>query len=89
MRIKIIEQMALGRVVISTPIGAEGIEIANMENIIIAETSDDFIKSIDYLFRNPDGIHYISDNARITIENLYNAEEAYKELDSFFKKLLK
>lgn len=89
MRIKIIEQMALGRVVISTPIGAEGIEIANMENIIIAESSDDFIKSIDYLFRNPDGIHYISDNARITIENLYNAKEAYQELDSFLRKLLK
>ncbi len=82
-RIKIIEQMALGRVIISTPIGAEGLEVMNGENIMIAETSDDFIRDIDYLLRNPDGIRYISENARITVENLYNEKVIFSELDEY------
>ncbi len=36
MRIKIIEGMALGRVIISTTIGAEGIDYKDGQNILIA-----------------------------------------------------
>lgn len=85
-RIKIIEQMALGRVIISTPIGAEGLEVMNGENIMIAETSDDFIRDVDYLLRNPDGIRYISENARITVENLYNEKVIFAELGEYLSK---
>lgn len=85
-RIKIIEQMALGRVIISTPIGAEGLEVMNGENIMIAETSDDFIRDLDYLLRNPDGIRYISENARITVENLYNEKVIFAELGEYLSK---
>ena len=38
MRIKIIEGMALGKVIISTTIGAEGINCTSGENIIIADS---------------------------------------------------
>ncbi len=88
MRIKIIEQMALGRVVISTPIGAEGIDISSMENGILAEQPNDFISNIDYLFRNPDGIRYISKNARLTIENLFDSSEIFYDLNEFILKIL-
>lgn len=88
-RIKIIEQMALGRVVISTTIGAEGLEVMNGENIMIADSSDDFIRDIDYLLRNPDGIRYISENARITIENLYDEKIIYSDFGEFLKNNLK
>lgn len=84
-RIKIIEQMAMGRVIISTPIGAEGLEVMNGENIMIAETSDDFIRDIDYLLRNPDGIRYISENARLTVENLYSETIIFNELGEYLK----
>lgn len=84
-RIKIIEQMALGRVIISTPIGAEGLEVMNGENILIAETSDDFIRDIDYLLRNPDGIRYISENARITVENFYNEQVIFREFGAYLE----
>lgn len=87
-RIKIIEQMALGRVIISTAIGAEGLEVMNGENIMIAETSDDFIRDIDYLLRNPDGIRYISENARITVENLYDEKVIFKEFGQYLRENL-
>jgi glycosyltransferase involved in cell wall biosynthesis len=88
MRIKIIEQMALGRVVIATPIGAEGIDITNMENALLAQEPDDFIKNIDYLYRNPDGIRYISKNARLTVESLFDSKEIFDKLHKFILKVI-
>jgi len=43
-RMKILEAMAAGRPVISTTIGYKGIDATNMENIVIADTPDDFAK---------------------------------------------
>ena len=37
-RVKIIEGMAYGKTIISTSIGAEGLDYKNLENIIIADT---------------------------------------------------
>ena len=87
MRIKIIEQMALGRVVLATPIAAEGIEIVHTENGLICSDSDDFIESIDFMFRNPDGIRNISVNARETVESLYDSEEAFASLNQFLNRI--
>jgi hypothetical protein len=81
--------MAFGRVVISTPIGAEGIDISSMENGILAEQPNDFISNIDYLFRNPDGIRYISKNARLTIESLFDSSEIFENVNEFILKILK
>ena len=39
LRIKIIEGMALGKTIISTTIGAQGIPYTDQENILIANTS--------------------------------------------------
>jgi glycosyltransferase involved in cell wall biosynthesis len=41
-RVKIIEAMALGKTVISTTIGAEGIPYTDQENILIADNKEDF-----------------------------------------------
>lgn len=87
MRIKIIEQMALGRVVLATPIAAEGIDIVHTENGLICEDSDDFIESIDFMFRNPDGIRNISENARATVESLYDSKEVFESLGHFLKQI--
>ena len=42
MRIKIVEGMALGKIIISTTIGAEGIGCKNLNNIMIADTALEF-----------------------------------------------
>jgi len=46
MRIKIIEAMALQAAVVSTPLGASGIEYTHQQNIVIAEKAEVFAKSI-------------------------------------------
>jgi glycosyltransferase involved in cell wall biosynthesis len=42
MRLKILEAMAVGKTVVSTPMGAEGIPARNGEEIILAEANRSF-----------------------------------------------
>lgn len=88
MRVKIIEGMALGKTIISTAIGAEGIEYENNKNILIANTEKEFIDAIckcanDKLFSDE-----IGKNARKLIEAKYNNATICEKLSGFYKTLL-
>lgn len=49
MRIKIIEGMALGKAIVSTSVGCEGIPAIDHENILIADKPENFTAAIDAL----------------------------------------
>jgi glycosyltransferase involved in cell wall biosynthesis len=51
-RIKIYEGMAMGIPVVSTTIGAEGLAVKHGENILLADSAEDFAKAICDLFSN-------------------------------------
>ena len=87
MRVKIIEAMALGKTIITTKIGAEGINYKNGENIIIANSSDDIIAAIDKLIANPSEISRIGDNARRLVEEQYDNSKIMKDLLKFYENL--
>ncbi len=73
MRIKIIEAMALGKCVISTSIGAEGIHTKNKKEIIIANSSEEFISAIHNIKNNPALVEEIGRNARKFVEENFNS----------------
>ena len=52
-RIKILEYMAAGKPVVSTKKGAEGINVKDGENILVADNENEFIEKINCLFKNP------------------------------------
>ena len=49
MRIKIIEGMALGKPIVTTPIGTEGISTMSGKNILIADNVNEFISHVERL----------------------------------------
>jgi glycosyltransferase involved in cell wall biosynthesis len=53
-RLKILEAMAMGRPVVSTSLGAEGLAIAPGENILLAETAEQFLRQLQTLIDDPD-----------------------------------
>jgi glycosyltransferase involved in cell wall biosynthesis len=71
-RIKIVEAMALGKCIIATTIAAEGLGLTNGENILIANTADEFVQQIekcsDAAFRNRIGFNAHS----FALENFQN-----------------
>jgi polysaccharide biosynthesis protein PslH len=51
-RLKIYEAMAMGKAVVSTPIGAEGLDVHDRHDIILSERPDDFADQIIGLLRD-------------------------------------
>lgn len=89
MRIKIIEGMAMGKVIVSTSIGAEGIPVTHNENIIIADTPEEFAKAIKNLSSNQELKTRIGNNARKFIEDNFENTKLISELLKFYESLVK
>lgn len=71
-RLKILEAMAMGKAVVSTSIGAEGIQYTDGYNIIIADTSHDFASAIGALLRDPIRRQEVGMRGRELVVNRYS-----------------
>lgn len=89
MRVKIIEGMAMGKAVIATSIGAEGIAHTNGKDILLAETATGFADAIISLHDDPELAGTIGANARALVERLYSDKPIIQELTALYKRLLK
>lgn len=63
MRIKIVEGMALGKPIVTTSIGTEGIETTSGEDILIADNADHFTQSVFDLLEDHEMFDRIGKNA--------------------------
>lgn len=87
-RVKIIEGMAYGKAIISTQIGAEGINYKNGENIIIANNPEDFSEKAKKISSKELDHRKIGMNAREHVTNNYDQQYTSKKLISFFETVL-
>jgi len=71
-RLKILESMALGRPVISTSIGCEGLAVTHGENILIADTPADFAARTVQLMKDKDLRQRLILNGRRLVEKEYD-----------------
>ncbi|MBI3134318.1 MAG: glycosyltransferase [Bacteroidetes bacterium] len=88
MRVKIIEGMALGKVVITTTVGAEGIDYVNGKHLLIADTPHDFYTHLHTLSSNPETGARISAEARKLVEEKYDNVQIIDQLCAFYQSLL-
>jgi len=84
-RIKILEAMALGKAIISTSLGAQGIEIEDGKHLIIADTSEQFIEAISKLVLDSNLATELGNNARKLIEEKYNNTKVIERLLMFYE----
>jgi glycosyltransferase involved in cell wall biosynthesis len=87
-RIKIVEGMSLGKVIISTTIGAEGIDCSDGINILIADTPEQFIEKFRFCVDNPNHCKIIGANAIALINDRHNIINTTRILIEFYKRLL-
>ena len=88
MRVKIVEGMMLGKAIITTTIGLEGISAKNHEQVLIADDPSDFAKSIIELVQQPDLKTSIVQKARIFARANFENTTLTQELVGFYKKLI-
>ena len=80
-RLKIVEAWAAGRAVISTPLGAEGLPAHHQHNILVADSPELFISSIERLLDSPELRHDLGTAGRRTFEQELSWEAAWKRLE--------
>lgn len=87
MRIKILDNMALGMPMVSTKIGAEGVLLQNRKSILLADSPADFAKCILELLDNEALRQQIGSNALQALKDHYQNKTLGANLLNFYRTL--
>lgn len=87
MRVKIIEALAHGKVVVTTSLGATGIKYLDGTNLLIANTPSEFVEKLQLLQNQPALIRTIGSEARKLAEQEYDLKKLSSKLTYFYGKL--
>ena len=87
-RIKIIEAMSIGKVVVTTTVGAQGINYTDGVNILIANTPQEFAQQIKRCLDDEELCASIGQAASRLIAEQYNEEMLTKKLLDFYNNQL-
>jgi glycosyltransferase involved in cell wall biosynthesis len=88
-RIKILEAMMMGKAVISTRIGSEGISYTHGENILLADDPSAFVQLIRDYSSNREKYDKIAARGRIFVMESFNNLAFCKSLGEFYRNNLK
>lgn len=72
-RVKILEALAVGKIVISTGVGMQGIDAVNGEHYLEANTADEFITAIKWCLDNREEAENISQRGSLLVKKMYDA----------------
>ncbi|HVW98520.1 MAG TPA: glycosyltransferase family 4 protein [Mucilaginibacter sp.] len=85
MRVKIVEGMAMQKCIISTSLGAEGINYQHGVNILIANNYDEFYRAIKTCISDEEYCKNIGTNARTLIEQQHTVNQVTEMLVKFYE----
>ena len=88
-RLKILEAMAMGKTVVSTSIGCEGLNVADNENILIADSPEDFAVKAIIALKDSELRKKIENNARKLVVGQYSWDIICEKVNSVYKETAK
>ena len=86
-RIKIFEAMAMGKAIVATSIGAEGLPVAHGKNILLCDQAEQFASSVVTLLRNPLHRQSLGAAARRLVEDAYSWESVSADFEKVLAKV--
>src|SRR5262245_51933655 len=81
-RLKIYEAMAMGKAVVSTTIGAEGLPVENDKHVILADDPQTFARAVVQMLRDPIGRRQLETAARALVLERYDWSTVADELEN-------
>ncbi|MFB3904156.1 MAG: glycosyltransferase family 4 protein [Acidobacteriota bacterium] len=85
MRVKILDAWSWRLPVVSTSIGAEGLETKDGENILLADTAAAFSRSVVRALRDRSLSARLSEEGRSTVETRYDWKKIYSSWDEVYR----
>jgi polysaccharide biosynthesis protein PslH len=86
--LKILEAMALGRPVVSTTIGCEGLDVIDGEHLLIGDTPERFAENTVRLLRRRQLSQSICINARRLVEGCYGWDKIAERLMHVYDEMI-
>jgi polysaccharide biosynthesis protein PslH len=87
-RVKILEAMAMGKAVVSTTIGVEGLAVRSGRDVEIADRPGEFAARVIELLRDPERRARLGSQARQTILREYSWDAIVARLESVYDEIL-
>jgi glycosyltransferase involved in cell wall biosynthesis len=87
-RLKIVEAMAQGKAIVSTTLGAEGIEAVPGRDLLVEDEPEAFAHAVSRLLAAPDLAARIGQSARQVAEDRYAWSRAALDLENFYRRIL-
>jgi glycosyltransferase involved in cell wall biosynthesis len=87
-RLKIVEAMAMGKAIVSTTLGAEGIETMSGRDILIEDEPAAFAGAVNRLLADPSLAARIGESARLAAVERYSWSGAAEALEGFYRRIL-
>ena len=84
-RLKILEAMAMGRAVVSTTVGAEGLDVVNRRHLLLADDAESFVSNVLRLLDDPARQLELAGSGRRLVEQQYGWDALAKRLSCFIR----
>ncbi len=85
-RLKILEALAMARAVVSTTVGAEGLEVVHNRHIVLADDPATFAASVLRLLDDPERCMNLAIEGRRLVEQLYGWDSLAKRFGRFIQR---
>jgi polysaccharide biosynthesis protein PslH len=86
-RLKIFEAMAMGKAIVSTTLGAEGLPIRDGVDISIADSPEEFSRKVCGLLRDPEERRSLGSSARQMVEQHYSWSAVAAEFNEVLRRV--
>mgnify|MGYP001210749902 FL=1 len=86
-RLKILDGMAMGKAIVSTRVGAEGLEVKPGEEILIADQAEDFVAQTLRLMDDADLRQKLGNNGRKLVERDYDWNKLADHASDFYERI--
>ena len=84
---KVLEAMAMGKAIVSTPLGVSGIACVDGEHVVVAEPGIAFARKVAHLLGHPGEREQLGRNARRLVESDYSWENTVSNYDQMYRQL--
>ena len=87
-RLKILEALAMGKAIVSTSVGAEGLDLKDGEEIFIADEPTAFADAVTRLLTDASLRRRVGENGRARVERDYDWRSIAEKLHNLYKSLI-
>jgi len=87
-RLKVVEGLAMGKPMVSTSLGCEGVNVTHGEELLVADPASAFADSIVRLFEDPSAAAALGAAGRARMEREYSWDLAAARLDELYERVV-